>query len=233
MTSPCLEIPYSQAGGSLRTQYRPSPPPEDDLIPAGFGIEFGLRLEEAWADHKDRYVGRLARYGRFGMTEDEARFPTPEYMRSAYDQLVRDELADVHTPSPSPSPPPSTTTTPDPLECRLSQESLQHIKKHRAAARRLGGKGPRKGCHHGSITTTQPVSHPVRQRILPAKSKSKSKYMHDSCSRNSTKSAKLESSSINRRRVKSLQETNTNLSALSTHHMQTRSKTLGGEARNI
>ena len=51
--------------------------------------------------------GRLAKYSRFGMTEEEARRATPEHMREAYKRLVADHLADVYTPSPELSIPPT------------------------------------------------------------------------------------------------------------------------------
>jgi len=89
----------------------PSPrPPSNvhaDIAMPGFGIEFEHCLRRAWEDHKDKERGRLAKYARFGMTKDEARRATPEYMREAYQTLVADQLADVYTPSPSPSIPPT------------------------------------------------------------------------------------------------------------------------------
>jgi len=89
----------------------PSPRPQtnaqDDIAMPGFGIEFEHSLKRAWEDHEDKERGRLAKYSRFGMTEEEARRATPEHMREAYKTLVADQLADVYTPSPSPSIPPT------------------------------------------------------------------------------------------------------------------------------
>jgi hypothetical protein len=79
---------------------------QDDAMP-GFGIEFEYSLNRAWKTHEDKKRGRLARYSRFGMTEEEARRATPEYMREAYKTLVAEQLADIYTPSPSPSIPPT------------------------------------------------------------------------------------------------------------------------------
>lgn len=42
-------------------------------------------------------AARFQRYGRFGMRLEEARLPTPEHYRTAYDELV-----EAITPSPSP-----------------------------------------------------------------------------------------------------------------------------------
>jgi hypothetical protein len=73
----------------------------------GFGIEFEHCLKRAWEYHEDKERSRLVKYSRFGMTKEEARRATPEYMREAYKTLVADQLADVYTPSPSPSIPPT------------------------------------------------------------------------------------------------------------------------------
>ncbi|MCJ1304215.1 hypothetical protein MMC08_007027 [Hypocenomyce scalaris] len=73
-------------------------------LPPGFGWEFEHCLEQKWQDHLEQQIGRLERYGRFGMDADDARRPTPEHLREAYRALVEEELADDHTPSPSPSP---------------------------------------------------------------------------------------------------------------------------------
>ncbi|TVY50317.1 hypothetical protein LCER1_G009114 [Lachnellula cervina] len=100
---------------------RPSSPQpqtnaQDDIAMPGFGIEFEHSLKRAWEDHEDKERGRLAKYSRFGMTEEEARRATPEHMREAYKTLVADQLADVYTPSPSPSPSPSIPPTPRSIE---------------------------------------------------------------------------------------------------------------------
>lgn len=69
-----------------------------------FGVEFEKR---GWEDHEDKKRGRLARYFRFGITEEDGRRATPEHMREAYKKLVADQLADVSTPSSLPSIPPT------------------------------------------------------------------------------------------------------------------------------
>lgn len=73
----------------------------------GFGIQFEHSLERAWEDHEDKERGRLTKYSRFGMIEEEARRAAPEDMCEAYKRLIADQLTDVYTPSPSPSIPPT------------------------------------------------------------------------------------------------------------------------------
>jgi hypothetical protein len=83
-----------------------STPPnaEDESIPWGFGFEFEACLERKLQDDLERQKARLERYGRFGMQADDARRPTPEDMRVAYQEFIASELEDVHTPSPPSSP---------------------------------------------------------------------------------------------------------------------------------
>lgn len=45
----------------------------DDTPIPGFGIEFEYSLNEAWEKHENKKEGRLERYSRYGMTEEEAR----------------------------------------------------------------------------------------------------------------------------------------------------------------
>lgn len=85
---------------------------QDDFAMPGFGIEFEYSLKRAWEDHQRRQRLRLARYSRFGMTEEDAMRATPEHMREAYRTLIEEQLADDYTPSPSPSPSPSIPPTP-------------------------------------------------------------------------------------------------------------------------
>ncbi|CAG8973535.1 hypothetical protein HYALB_00002861 [Hymenoscyphus albidus] len=92
---------------SLFAQTKPSTPVWDDMPMPGFGIEFEYELQRAWERHMSRQSGRLARYGRFGMTEEDAMRVTPEDTREAYRIFVQEELAEMSAPTPPPSPSPS------------------------------------------------------------------------------------------------------------------------------
>lgn len=67
----------------------------------GFGWEFAHILEARVHEKEHEMHARFQRYERFGMRWEEARLPTPEHLRKAYDELV-DAIANDRTPSPSP-----------------------------------------------------------------------------------------------------------------------------------
>jgi len=82
----------------------------DSLIPQpGFGFEFNTLLVERLSYHQDQADARLKRYGRFGMTREEALRATPDHYRQQYDGLLKDVLME-DTPPTSPSPSPSYVT---------------------------------------------------------------------------------------------------------------------------
>lgn len=64
--------------------------------------EFEYTLQRSWEDKSHQQSARLERYQRFGMTEEDARQPTPEPMREAYCLLIDEQLAGDRTPSPPP-----------------------------------------------------------------------------------------------------------------------------------
>jgi hypothetical protein len=74
---------------------------EDTLPQLGFGWEFELTLEEHMRQKEHEIVARFQRYERFGMRLEEARLPTPDRFRTAYDELV-EAINNDRTPSPSP-----------------------------------------------------------------------------------------------------------------------------------
>ncbi|KAH8674443.1 hypothetical protein BGZ60DRAFT_526409 [Tricladium varicosporioides] len=67
----------------------------------GFGWEFELALQNQMDAKIHVKYARFQRYERFGMTWEDAGFPTPKKFRNDYDELVRD-IANDRTPSPSP-----------------------------------------------------------------------------------------------------------------------------------
>jgi hypothetical protein len=74
---------------------------EDTLPHLGFGWEFELTLEERMRQKEHEIVARFQRYERFGMRLEEARLPTPDRFRTAYDELL-EAINNDRTPSPSP-----------------------------------------------------------------------------------------------------------------------------------
>jgi hypothetical protein len=79
----------------------------DSLIPRpGFGFEFPTKLQERVNYHEEQATARITRYGRFGMTREEALRATPEHYRQQYDDLLKQVLTE-DTPPTSPSLPPS------------------------------------------------------------------------------------------------------------------------------
>ena len=110
----------------------------DESVPQGFGWEFAHCLEQKWNDDLERQSGRLERYSRFGMDADDARQPTPEDLQEAYRLFVKEDLADVHTPSPSPSSKP--TSFPE-SSAHLPFSKLPRIKVTRQTAYRSGKHG--------------------------------------------------------------------------------------------
>ncbi|KAH9212311.1 hypothetical protein DL95DRAFT_464045 [Leptodontidium sp. 2 PMI_412] len=70
---------------------------EETLPQPGCGWEFEIVPEEHMRQKEHEVAARFQRYGRFGMRLEEARLPTPEHYRTAYDELV-----EAITPSPSP-----------------------------------------------------------------------------------------------------------------------------------
>jgi hypothetical protein len=74
---------------------------EDTLPQLGFDWEFELTLKERMRQKEHEIIARFQRYGRFGMRLEEARLPTPDHFRTAYDELV-EAINNDRTPSPSP-----------------------------------------------------------------------------------------------------------------------------------
>ncbi|KAF4629662.1 hypothetical protein G7Y89_g8480 [Cudoniella acicularis] len=74
---------------------------EDTLPQPGFGWEFEYALEDRIRQKQHEVTARFQRYGRFGMRWEEARLPTPDHFREAYDELV-EAIKDDRTPSLSP-----------------------------------------------------------------------------------------------------------------------------------
>jgi hypothetical protein len=96
---------------------------KDEIVPIGFGFEFETHLEHAWHLKTARDRGRLERYSRYGMTRDDLRHPTPEYMREAYREFIDLAMEELH--APSPSPPPEFRQPPS-VPKRLAISSLFH-----------------------------------------------------------------------------------------------------------
>jgi len=55
----------------------------------GSGGSFEVMLAKCMRQKENEIIARLHRYGRFGMTLEEARLPTPERYRKAYAELRR------------------------------------------------------------------------------------------------------------------------------------------------
>ena len=72
---------------------------EDTLPQLGFDWEFELTLAEHMRQKEHDIVARFQRYERFGMRLEEARLPTPDRYRTAYDELV-EAINNDRTPSP-------------------------------------------------------------------------------------------------------------------------------------
>lgn len=74
---------------------------EDTQPQPGFGWEFEYALEDRMCQKQHEVNARFQRYGRFGMRREEARLPTPDHLRQAYDELVH-AIENDRTPSLSP-----------------------------------------------------------------------------------------------------------------------------------
>jgi len=74
---------------------------EDTLPQLGFDWEFELTLKERMCQKEHEIIARFQRYGRFGMRLEEARLPTPDHFRTAYNELV-EAINNDQTPYQSP-----------------------------------------------------------------------------------------------------------------------------------
>ena len=106
---------------------------EDTQPQPGFGWEFEYALEDRMRQKQHEVNARFQRYERFGMRREEARLPTPDHLRRAYDELV-EAIENDRTPS-------------------LSPESMvadsRYPQRANASQRHLGPKATtKKGLHH-------------------------------------------------------------------------------------
>lgn len=123
------------------TQSNPTPvsPPTsvngDDTLPQpGFGWEFEYVLDDRMRQKQHEMNARFQRYERFGMRWEDARLPTPDHLRKAYDELLE---AIENDRSPLTSPEPAVGDT----------RNLQRV--NAATQKRLGPKATtKKGLHH-------------------------------------------------------------------------------------
>ncbi|MCJ1251038.1 hypothetical protein MMC30_008269 [Trapelia coarctata] len=74
----------------------------EDIVMPGFGCEFGTKLEEALRWKRIGEEAKLDRYAQFGMTEDDIRYSTPEYMREEYERQIQTELESFDNGTPFP-----------------------------------------------------------------------------------------------------------------------------------
>lgn len=106
---------------------------EDTLPQPGFGWEFEYALEDRMRQKQHEANARFQRYERFGMLLEEARLPTPDHLRKAYDELV-EAIKNDRTPSLSPE---SAVT------------GTRNLRRVNATQRHLGPKTTtKKGLHH-------------------------------------------------------------------------------------
>lgn len=112
---------------------QPSINGEDTLPQSGFGWEFEYTLEDRMHRKQHEENARFQRYERFGMRREEARLPTPDSLREAYNELV-DAIENDRTPSLSP-------------ECAAAD--TRKLRRVNSTQRHLGPKATtKKGLHH-------------------------------------------------------------------------------------
>jgi hypothetical protein len=106
---------------------------EDSLPQPGFGWEFEYALEDRMRQKQHEVNARFQRYERFGMRWEEARLPTPDHLRKAYDELV-EAIENDRTPSLSPE---------------SAVADTRNLRRVNATQRQLGPKATtKKGLHH-------------------------------------------------------------------------------------
>jgi hypothetical protein len=130
------------------------------IPPAGFGFEFDTKLEERLLYHEEQSIARLERYGRFGMTREEALRATPEHYRQQYDRLLEQVLTE-DTPPTSPSPSPTAKELAVKHLCEPTRYEPSDVRKYRRsvhsssdieAGRPKHSRGCRKSPTHGMET---------------------------------------------------------------------------------
>jgi hypothetical protein len=139
----------------------------------GYGWEFECALEHRMHQKQHEVNARFQRYKRFGMRWEEARLPTPDHLRNAYDELVQAIESD-RTPSLSP---------------KSAVADSRNLRRVNATQRKLGPKAmTKKGLHHAirkglryfadQFPTVQKSFHRSDQNRISKQTQAKATWAH-------------------------------------------------------
>lgn len=137
----------------------------------GLGEEFEYALQKTWEKHQIRQSQRFCLYARYGMTEEQARFSTPEHMRDELNEWIRHQDE-----SPTPTPPNSSQSI-EPFSLPPASMSLQNVKSPSSTSKYPTN--PQETSQNVGLNTPDSDYSHSRSKRTPAKAKRK-RLSHES-----------------------------------------------------